>query len=255
MNSAYGKTIMKAHKVEAIILDTEEKMRKYVALNFNMVKEFYKIAGCEKWKINSYKPINEHFTYNVCGTEVLSMSKRIMNEVMAVADDNNIDIYYQDTDSLHINFEDLEKLKTLYNEKYNRVLDGEDMGQFNNDFKIKGCSATENPENIEPYSEECIILGKKCYMDKIVGFDKKMVKHIEYHLRMKGVPNKTIYHSADKYYNGSVIDLYIDLLAGTAVDFDLLCRDNNGISHRTQFVFNKDYTINTSQKFNRTLCF
>ena len=255
MNSAYGKTIMKAHKVEATILDTEEKMRKYVALNFNMVKEFYKIAGCDKWKINSYKPINEHFTYNVCGTEVLSMSKRIMNEVMAVADDNNIDIYYQDTDSLHINFEDLEKLKTLYNEKYNRVLDGEDMGQFNNDFKIKGCSATENPENIEPYSEECIILGKKCYMDKIVGFDKKMVKHIEYHLRMKGVPNKTIYHSADKYYNGSVIDLYIDLLAGTAVDFDLLCRDNNGISHRTQFVFNKDYTINTSQKFNRTLCF
>ena len=247
MNSAYGRSIMKAHKVEATIVDSEEDMRKFVALNFNMIKEFYKIAGCDKWKIKSYQPISEHFTYNVAGTEVLSMSKRIMNEVMAVADNNNIDIYYQDTDSLHINFEDLEKLKTLYNTKYNRVLDGDDMGQFNNDFSIKGCN--------EPYSEECIILGKKCYLDKIVGWDKNLVKQIEYHLRMKGVPNKTIYHSADKYYKGSVIDLYTDLLAGVSVDFDLLCRDNDGISHRTQFVFNKDYTIHTSQKFNRTLCF
>lgn len=247
MNSAYGRSIMKAHKVEATIVDSEEEMRKFVALNFNMIKEFYKIAGCEKWKIKSYQPINEHFTYNVAGTEVLSMSKRIMNEVMAVADDNDIDIYYQDTDSLHINFEDLEKLKILYHKKYNRVLDGDDMGQFNNDFKIKGCD--------EPYSEECIILGKKCYLDKIVGWDKDMIKHIEYHLRMKGVPNKTIYHSADKYYKGSVIDLYTDLLKGVSVDFDLLCRDEDGISQRTQFVFNKDYTIHTSQKFNRTLCF
>ena len=247
MNSAYGRSIMKAHKVEANIVDSEEEMRKFVALNFNMIKEFYKIAGCEKWKIKSYQPISEHFTYNVAGTEVLSMSKRIMNEVMAVADDNNIDIYYQDTDSLHINFEDLEKLKTLYHTKYNRVLDGDDMGQFNNDFSIEGCD--------EPYSEECIILGKKCYLDKIVGWDKDMIKHIEYHLRMKGVPNKTIYHSADKYYKGSVIDLYTDLLKGVRVDFDLLCRDEDGISQRTQFVFNKDYTIYTSQKFNRTLCF
>ena len=238
---------MKAHKVEATIVDSEEDMRKFVALNFNMIKEFYKIAGCEKWKIKSYQPISEHFTYNVAGTEVLSMSKRIMNEVMAVAYDNDIDIYYQDTDSLHINFEDLEKLKILYNTKYNRVLDGDDMGQFNNDFKMKGCD--------EPYSEECIILGKKCYLDKIVGWDKNMIKHIEYHLRMKGVPNKTIYHSADKYYKGSVIDLYTDLLKGVSVDFDLLCRDEDGISQRNQFVFNKDYTIYTSQKFNRTLCF
>ena len=247
MNSAYGRSIMKAHKVEATIVDSEEEMRKFIALNFNMIKEFYKIAGCEKWKIKSYQPISEHFTYNVAGTEVLSMSKRIMNEVMAVADDNDIDIYYQDTDSLHINFEDLEKLKILYHKKYNRVLDGDDMGQFNNDFSIKGCD--------EPYSEECIILGKKCYLDKVVGWDKDMIKHIEYHLRMKGVPNKTIYHSADKYYKGSVIDLYTDLLKGVRVDFDLLCRDEDGISQRTQFVFNKDYTIYTSQKFNRTLCF
>ena len=39
--------------------------------------------------------------YRKClpGTQILSMSKHIMNEVMCLAEDLNIQVYYQDTDS------------------------------------------------------------------------------------------------------------------------------------------------------------
>ena len=46
------------------------------------------------YKMDIIKPINEHFNYSPCGVEILSMSKRIMNEVMCLADENNIPIYY-----------------------------------------------------------------------------------------------------------------------------------------------------------------
>ena len=38
------------------------------------------------------------------------MSKRIMNEVMCLAEDLGLNIYYQDTDSMHINYEEVEIL-------------------------------------------------------------------------------------------------------------------------------------------------
>ena len=78
---------------------------------------------------------------------------------------------------------------------------------------------------------------------------------IDYHLRMKGVPNKSIIHSAKKYFGGDFLKLYNTLYEGKKVNFDLLCKDDSGISQRTQFQFNKDYTIETSQKFERELQF
>lgn len=35
------------------------------------------------------------------------MSKRVMNEVMCLAEDNGIDIKYQDTDSMHIETDEI----------------------------------------------------------------------------------------------------------------------------------------------------
>ena len=247
MNSCYGKTIMKPHKIDCVIVDTTEAMRKYITLNFNMINEFTKIAGCDKWKIKTYKAIDEHFTLNCVGIEILSMSKRIMNEVIGTAEDNDLKIYYQDTDSIHINDTDIKPLIEIYEKKFNRRFIGKNLGQFHSDFEIEGCD--------NPYSEECIILGKKCYLDKLKGVDKEGKIHIDYHLRMKGVPNKSIIHSTKKYYGGDFVKLYSNLYTGKKVNFDLLCKDKLGVSHRTQFQFNKDYTIETSQKFERELQF
>ena len=39
-----------------------------------------------------------------------------MNEVMTLADDNKLSIWYQDTDSMHINYEEVETLAKLFKE-------------------------------------------------------------------------------------------------------------------------------------------
>jgi hypothetical protein len=53
------------------------------------------------YEVKTINPINNHFNNASCGVEVLSMSKRIMNEVMCLAEDLKLKIYYQDTDSMH----------------------------------------------------------------------------------------------------------------------------------------------------------
>ena len=72
------------------------------------------------------------------GIHVLSMSKRIMNEVMCLAFDIGCHIYYQDTDSMHIEKNDLNMLATEFKKKYDRELIGTDLGQFHSDFPLNG---------------------------------------------------------------------------------------------------------------------
>ena len=59
---------------------------------------------------------------------VLSMSKRIMSEVMCLAEELGIEIYYQDTDSMHIEFDRVQELADAYKEKYKRELIGDKQG-------------------------------------------------------------------------------------------------------------------------------
>ena len=82
------------------------------------------------------------------------MSKRIMNEVMTLAEDEGLNIWYQDTDSMHINYEEVELLALAFKNKYNRDLIGEDMSQFHIDFDLDGACG-------EIYSTESYFLAKK----------------------------------------------------------------------------------------------
>jgi hypothetical protein len=52
------------------------------------------------------------------------MPKRIMKEVMCLAEDNGIQLYYQDTDSQHMKATDEAPLSELYKNKYRRELIG-----------------------------------------------------------------------------------------------------------------------------------
>ena len=92
--------------------------------------------------------------FNNClfGVTVLSISKRIMNEVMCLAEDLGINIYYQDTDSMHIEHDKLSLLSERFKEIHKRELIGENiMGCFHNDFD----------ELNDAYCIEHISLGKK----------------------------------------------------------------------------------------------
>ena len=56
--------------------------------------------------------------------------------MFSCADDCAIKICYQDTGSIHLNYEDVDKIENGYNEKYGSELVGEDLGNFHIDFSM-----------------------------------------------------------------------------------------------------------------------
>jgi hypothetical protein len=244
MNSGYGKSIMKPIETESKFFDTyenEDEFKVYLSRNYNWITSYIKFGN--KIKVNVVKVLQDHFNIAQVGVCILSNSKRIMNEVMCLAEDNNIDLYYQDTDSMHLRDEHIPILSKVFKETYGRELIGKGLGQFHSDFDLPGCS------NI--VATKSIFLGKKCYIDKLEGINKDGEKETGFHIRMKGIPEKCIHYVVEhtpKYKD--VMDLYIDLYNGAEVAFDLT---NGGT--KANFKFNKDYTIDTLSIFTRSIKF
>ena len=57
-----------------------------------------------------------------------------MNQVITFAEDEGLQIWYRDTDSMQINYEEVETLAAAFKKKYNKDLIGEGMLQFNVDL-------------------------------------------------------------------------------------------------------------------------
>jgi hypothetical protein len=241
MNSAYGKSILKEIETEIQFFNDEADMNVFISRNYNWIQHYEAIDNSNMWILEKVNPINNHFNIPHVGVSILSMSKRIMNEVMGLAEDNNLEMFYQDTDSIHISADHIEILAKLFYGIYGRELIGENLGQFHSDFDLKGC------ENV--YANRSIFLGKKCYIDELYGTDEKGEQKIDYHVRMKGVPNSTIKHTA-KNLGVSVYELYEKLYQGDAIKFDLT---EGGA--KANFKINKNGTINTLSFFERVIAF
>ena len=78
------------------------------------------------------------FNYVHCGVWILSMSKRIMNKVFDVSNDGGVKIYYQDTDSIHLNYDDVDEHVEKYKQTYNQDLVGGGLGNFHVGFSMDG---------------------------------------------------------------------------------------------------------------------
>ena len=241
MNSAYGKSILKEIETEIQFFNNEEDMNVFISRNYNWVQNYEAIDDSKMWILEKVNPINNHFNIPQVGVSILSMSKRIMNEVMGLAEDNGLEMFYQDTDSIHITAEHIEILAKLFYGVYGKELIGEDLGQFHSDFDLKGC------ENV--YANRSIFLGKKCYIDELKGIDENGEEQTDYHIRMKGVPNSTIKHTA-KNLNINVFQLYEKLYQGDKIMFDLT---EGGA--KANFKINKNGTINTLPFFERIISF
>ena len=244
MNSSYGKTLQKAID-ENLVFKTSNEIDNYVDKNYNYIHKYEKInddGDIDRYAITTLKGIEDHFNNCACGVEVLAMSKRIMNEVMCLAEDLDIELFYQDTDSMHIYEEDIKKLAKNYEKKYNKVLIGKGMGQFHSDFD-------SNIIKSDIHATESIFLGKKCYIDKLEGKDEYGNNAVDYHIRMKGVSNKSILYKSIQE-NKSLLEIYKNLLNGNKEKFDLACGGN-----KCCFVFNNDYTIKSKYEFLREVKF
>lgn len=239
MNSGYGKSIMKPVKTETRFFDNEEKFQVFLSRHYNWVSSYIRMGN--KIKVTLIKTLDEHFNISQVGTMILSMSKRIMNEVMCLAEDNGLEVYYQDTDSNHILDKDIEVLARLFKQKYGRELIGKGFGQFHSDFEIEGA------ENV--YSRRAIFLGKKCYIDELVG-EKDGKQVIDYHIRMKGIPNQCILYWTEKLGYKNPFELYEDLYKGVPIEFDLT---NEG--KKVNFKYEKNYSVRTLDFFKRKIQF
>ena len=153
-----------------------------------------------------------------------------MNEVMCLAEDLNLHIYYQDTDSMHIFKDELPILEQAFKEKYNRELRGKQLGQFHPDFdEIDG----EVPVSIEAY-----FIGKKLYLDHLINSKGEE----GWHVRGKGLTQLSIKKQSEKY--GGYLGLYQKLYEGKEIEFDLA-------DGAPSFKHNKDFSISSRRTFIR----
>ncbi len=242
-NSCYGKTALKEIAEENKYVGKKD-FDEYIVRHYNWIKEAVESHDGKRFRITKVKAVNEHFNRVHIGIQILSMSKRIMNEVMCLAEDKGHTIYYTDTDSVHIMNQAVPKVAEAFRKKYNRELIGKQLSQFHIDFDLDGC------ENI--YSENFIGLGKKSYIDCLVGTDKDTgEKKRGYHIRLKGIPNGAILAEC-KRRKITPYNLYEKMFDGEAVKFDLL-KDEHG--KRVRFEKTKSSTMLTVPRFERVVQF
>lgn len=241
MNGAYGKTLQGAYDEQINFIYGESNLEKYVSKNYNSIDYYTEFGNDEKYKkyrVKIIKPIKAVFNNAHCGVEILATSKRIMNEVMCLAEDNAMPIYYTDTDSIHIEDKNIEPLSVLFKEKYKRQLIGKNMGQFHSDF-----SSDKIKKDI--IAVKSIFIGKKMYIDVLEGKDENGNVVQDYHIRMKGISE-----SAILYYclmnELTPYELYKKLYNGIKIKFDLTCGGN-----KCSFEYNPDYSISSKMEFIR----
>lgn len=247
MNSSYGKLILKDVDTENKYIKGENNMLQFVLYNLFNVNDITQLHDSDIYKINVNVTIDNNYTSPHIGGEILSMSKRIMNDVMILAQDLGINIYYQDTDSMHIEDDKINILSEAYYKLYKRELLGENLGQFHIDFSVDKKYGKIKAENIK--SIMSVFCGKKAYCDLLEFKDNNNIIHHDYHSRLKGIPPNVLENKANTEYDGDMIMLYTDLIGGSVINFDLL--DDN---YRCQFN-NKNYTFNEVENFERNVGF
>jgi hypothetical protein len=213
LNSIYGKTILRPIDTSTKLMGNDAAT-KHINRYYNQIEESESILGCEFQRITELKPINKHFNFCSLGVNILSMSKRIMKEVMCLAENNGIKIYYQDTDSCHLKRSDVPKLCDLYDTTYHRELIGSNLGQFHSDF-------VEIDKGYESYATQSLFVGKKIYIDKLTND----LGHTTVQYRMKGIKQDVVEIRAKELFgqtdDDAIWKLSEDLYRGIEIEFDL----------------------------------
>ena len=255
LNSIYGKTILRPIDDKTKFIKKDD-WSNYIRMRYNYMIEAEMLTNSNNIKVRESKPINRHFTFAPLGVNILSMSKRIMNEVICTAEDINIPIYYQDTDSIHTQKQDLPRLDAEFKLRYHRDLIGKSLCQFHPDF------APINQQ--DPVAVKSVFIMKKTYIDKLMNASGD----VAFHVRCKGIPTDVVVLKANELYPNATqchvdgplvygdstpntsysIELLYDALhSGQSIQFDL-CSGT-----RPCFDMRSNFTITTKSSFVRRI--
>lgn len=271
-NSLYGKTIMKESDTKTVILRDEESFLKYVVRHANEIVTVDSDEDDKNFRVLTVREtISDHWTRPQAGARILAYSKRIMCRLFHIAHENNLKIFYQDTDSLQGPRRDIRLLAKAMEEAIANgsltkltlpprdsplhpgltvsAFEGKGIGNFHSDFEVAGVVPAKG---VPIVGVGAIYVGKKSYCVMLrsvhAGDDGKPIVKISYHCRLKGIPKRSI----DKYCEEKRItpfELYQQLAAGEKVQFDLADANNP--------VFRKTATLGQTSryKFNRVVSF
>ena len=221
LNSCYGKMIQKPYPTKKVVKSNKDA-GSFLLKNANWIVNQYDISDSDLTVFEQRKSIRYDYSFSLIGEMVLSHSKHIMNEVMCLAEDLEIPIFYQDTDSMHLPKELLPQLREKFNEKYNRELVGSALGQFHSDFN----------DSDTAYAVESYFIGKKIYLDVL---DDETL-----HIRLKGISNDAIKEKGD------VKELYKRLFeTNDEIAFNL--------ADHAKFEIEKEFAIFTRDEFIRRI--
>lgn len=214
MNSAYGRTILKEspYKKEYKRLCTEEDreaFKRYLNENFYYMKpEVQKIGNFIK--VQKRNLAENPTGYPHVGSHILEVSKFLMNKMFNNIYSSGLDVYYTDTDSIHVQAKSLQHVGNMI---------GEDMTKFHSDFSEVGFRAASSLNIISGvgaktpglFAIRSIFVMKKCYYDKIFCIDNSTNKYaLVEHKRVKGI--------SAKFMNE---ERYERLLRGESMECDL----------------------------------
>lgn len=244
LNSLYGKTIMKPVETDFEIKDSEEAYINSLIKNYNNIKYGKRISE-DKYMIKKMKTVDTHYSLPHVGSQILSMSKRLMNEVMCLAEDLGTKIYYTDTDSMHIEDDKIENLSKEFKKMYNRDLIGKKLGQFHRDFDFKKCNFDKKKGIV---SVESYFLGKKVYIDKCELFDLEGKAFYKYHVRVKGIPKYALGKNNNEIWN-----MYKDLANGW--DFCIDIKACSNVIEKPLFTYGDDFCYYDKLEFTRSMSY
>ena len=214
MNSCYGKSILKPVYKRMNTVDHAGLERELLDNSADILC-WEPLYDGGRFLLKQSKPLLEANSFPTFGVQVLSMSKRIMTEVMATAQDHGLPIYYTDTDSIHIDKASIEPLRNYFHARFQRELIGKNLGQFHSDFP-------DSPSGEMFVSRYFIGVGKKAYLDILQDSQNNM----SYHARLKGIPEQAILNEARQRcshnYLGGLYNLYADLYNGVPQTFNLI---------------------------------
>ncbi|GMF22359.1 unnamed protein product [Phytophthora fragariaefolia] len=237
MNSSYGKLLMKPIvRKNVFVSGGEKKIDEYTRKNIHRMILRTPISD-NLALFEEYKALSQHFSPVHLGIQILDSSKHIMNRVMCLAEDIDARIWYQDTDSMHIDYDSLQRLADAYIDLYSKELIGKQMGQFHVDFDLAGSKG-----NI--FARESIILGKKSYLD-VLACDGNDATGL--HIRCKGILSKLL--EKDTYAT------YMKLFNGQSVSFDLTELYSININSKTQSVSKRTSFIGADKLYRKAKAF